>query len=281
MKFIWRPSAALGNKMKDQLHRHITVDKIPKRIISLVPSQTELLVDLGLESSIVGITKFCVHPIHLKEEKVVVGGTKQVNFDKIRDLKPDIILCNKEENTKAMIQELEKIAIVHISDIYTIDDTLELIELYGDLFSKKKAAITMIKEISKKKFEFEDYIKDKPKRTAAYFIWKGPWMVAARHNFIDELLRLNGFENYYGHQSRYPEVLLKASDTEQAELVLLSSEPFPFKEEHKQEIKPFFPNATILVVDGEMFSWYGSRLLKAFDYFKMLHQHHLSENFSS
>lgn len=268
-------------KMKDQLHRHIILDEIPKRIISLVPSQTELLVDLGLESSIVGITKFCVHPIHLKEEKVVVGGTKQVNFDKIKHLKPDIILCNKEENTKEMIQELEKIATVHISDIYTIEDTLELIQLYGELFSKKMTAIAMIKDISKKKLEFEDFIKDKPRRTAAYFIWKGPWMVAARQNFIDELLRLNRFENYYGDQSRYPEVVLDASLPENSELVLLSSEPFPFKDEHIHQIKPFFPNATILVVDGEMFSWYGSRLLRAFDYFKTLHQHHLSENFSS
>ncbi|RXJ50578.1 ABC transporter substrate-binding protein [Gelidibacter gilvus] len=264
--------------MKDQLHRHIVLDQTPKRIISLVPSQTELLVDLGLESSIVGITKFCVHPIHLKEEKVVVGGTKHVHFNKIKDLKPDIILCNKEENTKEMIQELEKIATVHISDIYTIEDTLELIELYGHLFLKKDAAIEIIKEISKKKFEFEDFIKDKPKRTAAYFIWKEPWMVAARHNFIDELLRLNGFENYYVQFSRYPEVVLDATLPENSELVLLSSEPFPFKGKHIQHIKPFFPNATILVVDGEMFSWYGSRLLKAFDYFKTLHQHQWSQN---
>lgn len=262
--------------MKDQLHRPIKLDNTPKRIISLVPSQTELLVDLGLEASIVGITKFCVHPAHLKETKVIVGGTKQVHFDRLKELKPDIILCNKEENTKEMIQELETIAAVHISDIYTIDDTLELIELYGSLFQREDAARTIIKEISKKKFEFEDFIKDKPKRSAAYFIWKEPWMVAAKHNFIDELLHLNGFENYYGQLSRYPEVRLKADVPENADLVLLSTEPFPFKDQHIAEMKPFFPKAMILVVDGEMFSWYGSRLLKAFDYFKTLHQHHLS-----
>ncbi|MBA6152978.1 ABC transporter substrate-binding protein [Gelidibacter maritimus] len=259
--------------MKDQLNRHIKVDKTPERVISLVPSQTELLVDLGLESSIVGITKFCVHPAHLKENKTIVGGTKQVHLDRIKDLKPDIILCNKEENTKQMIQELESIATVHISDIYTIEDTLELIEMYGALFSKEDAAIKISQEISKKKFEFEGFIANKPKKTAAYFIWKDPWMVAAKDNFIDELLQLNGLENYYGHLSRYPEVLLDASLTENAELVLLSSEPFPFKEKHIQDIRPFFPKATIHVVDGELFSWYGSRLLKAFDYFKTLHQH--------
>lgn len=265
--------------MKDQLHRHILIEKTPKRIISLVPSQTELLVDLGLESSIVGITKFCVHPIRLKEDKVIVGGTKQVHFDKIKDLNPDIILCNKEENTKEMIQELEKIATVHLSDIYTIEDALELIELYGELFDKENEASAMVKEISNKKFEFEDFIKDQPKRSVAYFIWKQPWMVAARHNFIDELLRLNGFDNYYRNLNRYPEVALKEYLPENADIVMLSSEPFPFKNEHKQEVRPFFPNATILVVDGEMFSWYGSRLLKAFDYFKTLHQHQLSRNF--
>lgn len=259
--------------MKDQLHRTINLNKTPKRIISLVPSQTELLVDLGLESSIVGITKFCVHPVHLKASKTIVGGTKQVHFDKIKALKPDIILCNKEENTKDMIEELETIATVHLSDIYTVEDTLDLIGLYGAIFSKEDVAETLIHKISAKKSEFEDFIKNRPKKSAAYFIWKEPWMVAARDNFIDELLSLNNFKNYYGHLSRYPEVTLNAESPENAELVLLSTEPFPFKNTHIPEVKNFFPKANVIVVDGEMFSWYGSRLLKAFDYFKTLHQH--------
>ena len=260
--------------MKDQLNRPISVDNTPKRIISLVPSQTELLVDMGLEDAIVGITKFCVHPVHLRQSKTIVGGTKQVHFDKIKALQPDIILCNKEENTKEMIQELEKIATVHISDIYTIADALELIGLYGTLFSKEDNASTIVKGILEKKLEFENFIKDKPRKSAAYFIWKQPWMVAAKDNFIDELLRLNGFENYYADLERYPEVILSKSKPESAELALLSTEPYPFKEEHIKEVRAYFPNANILVVDGEMFSWYGSRLLKAFDYFKTLHQHH-------
>lgn len=241
----------------------------------MVPSQTELLVDLGLEDAIVGITKFCVHPVHLRTEKTIVGGTKQVHYDKIKALQPDIILCNKEENTKDMIPELEKIAPVHISDIYTIEDALDLIYLYGELFSKKENATVLIKEISKKKLEFDRFIENKPKRSAAYFIWKRPWMVAATHNFIDELLRLNRFENYYRNLERYPQVTLEISNPESAELVLLSTEPYPFNESHIDEVRAYFPKATIVVVDGEMFSWYGSRLLKAFDYFKTLHQHHL------
>ena len=261
--------------MKDQLHRNITLNGIPKRIVSLVPSQTELLVDLGLEDAIVGITKFCVHPAHLKNEKIIVGGTKQVHFDKIKALQPDIILCNKEENAKEMIQELEKIATVHISDIYTIADALELIGLYGELFCKEEKANEIIKGIIEKKLEFDHFKENIPKKTVVYFIWKQPWMIAANNNFIDELLHLNGFENYYGRLERYPEVILDKLKPESAEIVLLSTEPYPFKIEHIGEVKAYFPNAKILVVDGEMFSWSGSRLLKAFDYFKTLHQYHL------
>ena len=261
--------------MKDQLNRPILLNKTPTRIVSLVPSQTELLVDLALEDAIVGITKFCVHPVHLKADKTIVGGTKQVHYNKIRALQPDIILCNKEENTKEMIEELEKIATVHISDINTIEDALELISLYGTLFSKEKEANAIIKGITEKKLDFDQFIEDKPKKTVAYFIWKQPWMVAAKSNFIDELLRLNGFENYYDNLERYPKVKLNKSKPESAQLVLLSTEPFPFNESHVENIRTYFPNATVLVVDGEMFSWYGSRLLKVFDYFKTLHQHHL------
>lgn len=259
--------------MKDQLNRSITLQTVPKRIVSLVPSQTELLVDLGLEDNIVGITKFCVHPVHLRDEKVIVGGTKQVHLDKIEALNPDVILCNKEENTKEMIPELENIAPVHISDVYTVDDALELIDLYGKLFSKETLAQDMVLKISKKKSEFEDFIKSEPERRVVYFIWKTPWMVVGNTNFIDELLRLNGFKNHYGALERYPEIQLDRSDGETVELVLLSTEPFPFTNEHFGMVQPYYPNAEVLIVDGEMFSWYGSRLLKAFDYFKSLHQH--------
>jgi iron complex transport system substrate-binding protein len=262
--------------MKDQLNRPIHLKGVPKRIISLVPSQTELLFDLGLESSIVGITKFCVHPNHFKKEKIIVGGTKDVHFDKIKALQPDIILCNKEENTQEMIQELEKIAPVHISDILTVGDCLGLIEMYGNIFSKESKATEMCKQIKAKHDHFKIFIKDQPTLKTAYFIWKKPWMVAAKGTFIDEIMQLNKFENYYGHLNRYPEVKLEERTKENAELVLLSSEPFPFKENHIEMMKNYFPDAKILIIDGEAFSWYGSRLLNAFDYFKSLHQNHLS-----
>jgi len=241
------------------------------KIISLVPSQTELLVDLGLEKHIVGVTKFCVHPNHLKENKTIVGGTKTVNFKKIKSLKPDFILCNKEENTQEIVFECEKIAKTHVSDLITIQDTLKLIEEYGVLFTCEAKAHSLIDEINFKLADFNQFIKDKPILKVAYFIWKNPWMVAANNTFINHLLTINRFENIYANLERYPEVDLKNIQKDgNPDLILLSSEPFPFKEKHTIEIEAYTKNAKTILVDGEMFSWYGSRLILAFDYFKKL-----------
>lgn len=256
--------------MKDQLHRTLHIKETPKRIVSLVPSQTELLVDLGLEEAIVGVTKFCVHPNHLRQLKTVVGGTKQVHFDKIKALKPDIILCNKEENTKAMISELEYIAPVHISDIYTVDDSLELIKMYGDIFDTFEKAQNLISDISLKRKAFQKLRAKQPKLKVAYFIWKNPWMVAANETFINDMLIENNFENSFSDVNRYPEITLLDLKQRQVDLILLSSEPYPFKASDITEIKTVCPEADIRIVDGEAFSWYGSRLLKAFDYFEEL-----------
>ncbi|HNQ28201.1 MAG TPA: helical backbone metal receptor [Aquaticitalea sp.] len=256
----------------DQLHRAIAINALPERIVSLVPSQTELLYDLGLDIAIVGITKFCVHPPHFRKEKTIVGGTKAVNYEKIKALHPDIILCNKEENTQEMIAELEKIAPVHISDVNSVQDCLELIGMYGKLFSKSNEAEKILMEIRQKNKDFEAFIHNRPTLKTAYFIWKNPWMVAAKGTFIDAMMAINNFENYFGVHERYPEIELLMCRPETADLVLLSSEPFPFNETHKEEVRQFFPNAKIFVVDGEAFSWYGTRLIKSFDYFRMLHQ---------
>ena len=258
--------------MKDQLKRDIQLKKTPKRIVSLVPSQTELLVDLGLETSIVGVTKFCVHPKHLRRSKVVVGGTKQINIEKIKALKPHVILCNKEENTKAIIESLEAIAPIYISDIYNLEDCFELIKMYGAIFNVEAKASSLVLNIQNKRNAFQLQIKDKKRLKVAYFIWKNPWMVAGNNTFINHLLELNKFENMYSNQKRYPEIKLNDSvQNKDVQVVFLSSEPFPFKEVNKNEVHDFYPNAITMLVDGEMFSWYGSRLTKAFNYFKTLH----------
>lgn len=257
--------------LKDQLNRTISLRQTPKRIVSLVPSQTELLVDLGLEDYIVGVTKFCVHPTHLRKVKTIVGGTKQVHFDKIKALQPDIILCNKEENTKAMVEELEQIAPVHVSDIYTIDDTLFLMTQYGELFSVKDKASEVTTKLMNLAADFKSYISGESTIKVAYFIWRNPWMVSGNNTIIHHLLTLNKFENVFGDLPRYPEVNLETLTTShKPDVVFLSSEPYPFKEKHIVELKEVLPNTRIILVDGEYFSWYGTRLLGAFEYFKNL-----------
>ncbi|WP_037315459.1 ABC transporter substrate-binding protein [Salegentibacter sp. Hel_I_6] len=251
----------------DQLQRKISLPYIPKRIISLVPSQTELLVDLGLEENLVGVTKFCVHPKYLRKNKTMVGGTKQVKLEKIKALKPDIILCNKEENTKEMVEELEEIAPVHVSDIVKIEDAFELMLQYGEIFQKKALVGTMVNSVRDKIAVLQEKLRDKPVKKVAYFIWKKPLMVAGKDTFIDELLKLNKFENVF-IESRYPETTLEELKAKNPDLLLLSSEPFPFKEKHKEYFSTL--NAEIKLVDGEYFSWYGSRLIAAIDYFKTI-----------
>lgn len=254
---------------KDQLNRNIKFDGKYTKIVSLVPSQTELLVHLGLSDCIIGVTKFCIHPSNIKKNKVIVGGTKNVNFDLIKELNPDIILCNKEENTKEIVEELAKSYVVHVSNVFTITDALVLIVQYGKLFQKELEAQSLIDKIKYEQEKFSVLTKDWIPKKVAYFIWRKPWMVAGKDTFINHLLGLNKFENVFGQLSRYPEIQdFTTIEIESADLILLSSEPFPFSEKHIKEIQQLVSNRTqIILVDGEMFSWYGSRLLQSFDYF--------------
>ncbi len=263
----------MNKSFTDQLGTTHTFGRIPKRIISLVPSQTELLYDLGLEEEIVGITKFCVHPKHLKVTKQIVGGTKQVKYDKIKALQPDIIIANKEENTKEIVEELSKICPVWVTNVVTFEDNLQMISDFGKLFNKRTEAQKWNDKITFAYNDFQQFIKDKPIRKVAYFIWANPYMVAGKNTFINEILTLNRFQNIYEEKGRYPEIKLEKIRQEgDPEIVFLSSEPFPFRDEHAFEIGRNTHHAKTIFVDGEMFSWYGSRLLKAFDYFKQLHQ---------
>ncbi|WP_333780751.1 ABC transporter substrate-binding protein [Tenacibaculum pacificus] len=242
-------------QFKDQLNTVFELNKTPKRIISLVPSQTELLVDLGLEEFLVGVTKFCVHPNYLRKNKTVVGGTKTIHIDKIKALNPDIILCNKEENTKEIVEACKKIAPTHVSEIFTFDDSKNLINEYGEIFSCKTVANIITKSLDEKLNNFQQFIKNSSQKKVAYFIWKDPWMVAANNTFINHLLELNNFKNIYSNKERYPEIDLKNIIKDgNPDVILLSSEPYPFKEKHIIEIKKHCNNANIILVDGELFS---------------------------
>jgi len=259
--------------IKDQLGREIVLKSTPKRIVSLVPSQTELLCDLALENELVGITKFCVHPFHLNSTKTLVGGTKKVDFDKIKSLKPDFILCNKEENSYELLPELEKIAPTYFSDVNTIQDAIDLILRLGSIFNRRIESDNLAHKIEFKLNDFKQFVKGKPIRKVAYFIWAKPWMVVGNDTYINEMLSLNKFENIYANMSRYPKVEInKIRHEGDPDVVILSSEPFPFKDEHAMEIASYTNRSITVFGDGEMFSWFGSRMLLAFDYFKELHK---------
>ncbi len=260
-------------QLSDSLGIAHSFETTPKRIVSLVPSQTELLYDLGLEDQIVGITKFCVHPVHFKSIKTIVGGTKQVKLKSIAALQPDIIICNKEENTLEMVVQLRKICPVWVTHIQTVEDNLQTIHDLGQLFDKRTEAQKWIDKINFALHDFSKFIRDKPFKKVAYFIWANPHMVAGNSTYINTLLQLNQFENIYANKpSRYPEVELKKIRLEgDPDYVFLSSEPFPFKDEHAFEIGRYTHHAKTIFVDGEFFSWHGTRLFKALEYFKLLH----------
>lgn len=248
----------------DQLNRTIFLPQSPRRIISLVPSQTELLVDLGLEERIVGVTKFCIHPRHLKKQKTIVGGTKNYRFDVIDSLQPDLIIGNKEENDRVGIEKLAAKYPVWMSDIFSLEDNYEMIRQIGEITEKEDRAKELIQKI---RFSFETPI---PKKgTCVYLIWNEPIMVAGQDTFINVMLEKAGFENLID-ESRYP--VLEKEDLQRLkpDFLLLSSEPFPFKEKHLDFFRTLLPNSQIKLVDGELFSWYGSRLIHSAAYFQRL-----------
>jgi ABC-type Fe3+-hydroxamate transport system substrate-binding protein len=252
---------------KDMMDREVKVSFPPKRIISLVPSQTELLYHLGLEEEVVGITKFCVHPKEWHEKKTKIGGTKKLLINKIIALHPDLIIANKEENNKADIEELSKFCPVWVSDIKTLNESFTMIQKVGEIIHKQSAALSLIKEI---KAGFKTLQKANKPLRIGYFIWRKPWMTVGKDTFIHDLITQLGWINVYSSTSRYPETTLEELKMLAPEVLLLSSEPYPFKEKHIAEIQLVLPEVKIILVDGEMFSWYGSRLKHSFQYFKGL-----------
>ena len=242
----------------DQMGRLISVSFPPQRIISLVPSQTELLFELGLDQEVVGITKFCIHPAEKFKTTVKIGGTKKLNLKRIRELKPDLIIGNKEENERGQIEELMTEFPVWMSDINSFADAIEMIRGIGSLTGKPQQAEMLAFKILEG-FKSID-LSPNGKQKVAYFIWKDPYMVAGRDTFIDDILNKAGYDNFT-ELSRYPELDSEQIRKLQPDIVFLSSEPYPFKDLHVGEIKRICPSAKVMVVDGEIFSWYGSRLL--------------------
>lgn len=261
-------------KFIDHLGYEVVLQNYPNRIVSLVPSQTELLFDLGLNNEVVGITRFCIHPSDWRSEKTIIGGTKDFDFETIIKLHPDLIIGNKEENYQKGIEILKQQFPVWLSDIISFEDALKTILNIGEICDRTEKAKSIIQEIERQKNGFQDSVfKGK---SVAYFIWKNPYMVAAKNTFIDAMLQSIGIDNVFKNYVRYPEFSIADLKMFQPDVVFLSSEPYSFKQKHIAEFAEIFPNSKIMLVDGEMFSWYGSRLRLAFKYFKTLEQHFLS-----
>lgn len=254
----------------DQLGRTVHLPVYPpKRIISLVPSQTELLADLGLHEEVVGITKFCVHPSSWRKEKKVIGGTKKLHLDRIRALQPDLIIANQEENDREQVLALAEEFPVWVSKVVDLPTAIDMITRLGEVTNKEQAANDLAKAIRVSFANLEMF----PKLSAAYLIWRDPYMASGGDTFIHAMLIAAGFVNVFQQFNRYPEISEATLAATAPDLLLLSSEPYPFGEKHLAELSAVCPNAEIRLVDGELFSWYGSRLLRSAAYFRTLRKH--------
>ncbi|MBF9222050.1 ABC transporter substrate-binding protein [Hymenobacter sp. BT662] len=254
------------------MSRRVAVPFPPRRIVSLVPSQTELLFDLGLGDKVVGVTKFCIHPAEARTNATVIGGTKNFDFEKIAALKPEVIIGNKEENYQAGIEQLAANYPVWLSDISSLPEALDMIRRVGLITGAKEKADALASEIAASfaALETAPTTATKVPVSAAYFIWRKPYMVAASGTFIDGMLHRAGFRNVFADQTRYLEINADQLAAAAPQRILLSSEPYPFGEKHVAEFQAICPNAKIEIVDGELFSWYGSRLRKSAAYFSQL-----------
>jgi len=237
----------------------LSLDRRPRRIVSLVPSQTELLAHLGLKDEVVGITRFCERPEGWRSDKTIVGGTKQVDMDTVRDLDPDLILANHEENTADDVEALGAIAPVYVTEVKTVSEAFDMIRTVGTLTDASDKTSTLVGKIISRFEALSDF---SPLR-AAYLIWREPYMTVGGDTFIHDIMQWGGFENIYGDQTRYPEVTPKALAERDLDVVLCSSEPFPFhkKDTFTADLRDALLDIPVEVVDGQPFSWYGPRLL--------------------
>lgn len=246
------------------MQREVWVPFLPQRIVSLVPSQTELLFDLGVGGRVVGVTKFCVHPEQARTQCTVVGGTKNFRFDQIYELQPDLIIGNKEENYAEGIARLEEHFPVWMSDIVTLRDAWDMMLAVGDLTGRVERAEELV-QLQQRAFQML------PKKSyrVLYLIWQDPWMAAGPETFIHHMMEAAGWENVVT-DSRYPQISLEQVKAWQPEVILLSSEPFPFTQRHAGEWKHLMPAAHVECVEGDLFSWYGSRLAQTPAYIRQL-----------
>ena len=235
------------------------------KIISLVPSLTETLIDFGLtERELIGRTKFCIHPRNIVTGIPILGGTKNIRVEKILELQPDLVIASKEENVKEQIEALQEYVNVMVTDIATISDAIDTMKLIAEKIAKKNTALPLISAIE----EMYHAPRESLGKTVSYLIWTAPNMSIGHDTFIHAMMTHFGFENSMRNHTRYPYIsdeILSHSD-----FIFLSSEPYPFSEKHLALFQTKFPKSQVKLVDGEAFSWYGTRMAKTYDYISTL-----------
>jgi ABC-type Fe3+-hydroxamate transport system substrate-binding protein len=264
--YFLQKTEVMERSFTDMIGHQLSIDYPPERIVSLVPSQTELLHDLGLEDQVVGITKFCVHPEQWFRSKTRIGGTKNVHIDQVLALRPQLVIANKEENERAQIEALQAHVPVWTSDIKSIADARRMIRTVGMITDRVEQASLLDIEIQR---GFASLEKTKPMKVL-YFIWRDPWMCAGGDTFISQMIEAVGWKNVLEGRARYPEIPPGEWESLKPDLIILSSEPYPFKEKHIDELRDALPGTKVTLADGEMFSWYGSRMIKAIPYLQQL-----------
>lgn len=230
------------------------------KIVSLVPSLTELLFSLGAGEQVVGVTRYCIHPKRALQSASDIGGTKNPKIEEIVRLNPDLIIANKEENREEDIRLLQAQGIeVMVTEIRTIEESLNAILDIGNAIGKYLEAAELTQQTISHLHDIPEF---EPRR-AAYLIWKKPWMSVGADTFIADVLRTLHLDNVFDGSSRYPEFLPENLPALNPEIILFSSEPYSFSEKHFGDFETLLPNTVLELVDGEWFSWYGSRFTAA------------------
>lgn len=254
-------------------------------IVSLVPSITELLCDLGLAAQLVGRTGFCIHPREVVRAVPKVGGTKDVNLARIRELAPTHVVVNIEENTRETAEALaEFVPNVIVTLPLGPLDNLPLARLLGGVFGREAEAEKLCDALAREAELTAEAAAGRPARDVLYLVWRDPWIAVAPDTYIARTLALAGLRTVPGAEecaalaaatgasgdaARYPVVDPAAYAGRVAE-VLLPSEPFRFRAKHVPEVQALVPGARVRLVDGEMTSWYGSRAVRGLAYVRAL-----------
>lgn len=243
------------------------------RIVSLVPSLTELLCDLGLADNIVGRSGFCVHPREIVKRIPKVGGTKDVAIEKVRALAPTHLVVNIDENRREQVEEIARF-VPHVVVTHPLkpEDNLELFRLFGGIFSRGTEAQALAGDFLAAREDLRQATQSLPRERVLYLIWKDPWMTVARDTYISALLAAAGWDTLPAQSAlRYPEIEAEAPWLAHIDRVFLSTEPYRFTEKHLCAAEARFGRPAQLI-DGEMVSWYGSRAAAGLRYLARLRQ---------